>query len=336
MNRANGNSIGNQARVALESAARTSLYAPSVFNTQPWNWRIYGDVMELWADRTRQLEASDPDGNLLMLSCGAILHHARVALGAAGRAARVERLPDPERPDLLARVRLGAAIPVSPQTLSLADAIVHRRTDRRAFGARQVPAVILERLRLLAEQEGAGLHVVRPDQMAMLAVSADLATTAELDDPDYQVELRYWTSRPESSGDGVPLAAAVQPGLRRVPVRDFAPDVVGGMPAGEGRDEGASYVVLFGVGYRPIDLLRGGEALSALLLTATAEGLATAPLSDAVEVTWPHHLLRYLVSDLGEPYVVVRLGYVDSADPLPPVPRRAAVDVIAVHDQEQK
>ena len=102
------------------------------------------------------------------------------------------------------------------------------------------------------------------------------------------------------------------------------------MAAGAGRDRGAVFVIVFGIGYRPIDVLHGGEALSALLLKATVEGLATAPLSDAVEVTWPRHLLRHLVSGLGEPYVVVRVGYAATAEPLPPTPRRDPAEAIEI------
>ena len=69
---------------ALEAAARAAQHAPSVFNTQPWAWRITGDALELWADTSRRLDAIDRDGRLLLLSCGAALHHARVALAATG------------------------------------------------------------------------------------------------------------------------------------------------------------------------------------------------------------------------------------------------------------
>jgi hypothetical protein len=88
--------------------------------------------------------------------------------------------------------------------------------------------------------------------------------------------------------------------------------------------------VIFGMTDRPIDLLRGGEAMSALLLSGTAEGLATAPFTDAVEMGWPRRLVQDLLSGVGEPYVVVRLGYVESDDPLPPAPRRAPADVINI------
>jgi nitroreductase len=320
----------SEATTQLEAAARASLHAPSVFNTQPWSWRVAGDTMELTADADRQLETVDPDARLLLISCGAALHHARTALAAAGWTATVERLPDEQRPNLLARVRLGAAAPAGPEAQRMAAAITRRRTDRRAFGDRVVSEETLARLRRFVEFEGAYLHVVPQDQIPVLAITTERAAGAELDDPDYRAELEHWTNRPQWRGDGVPPETAVQPGLRRVPVRDFVPEGATGLPVGEGVDKGAAYVILFGMTDRRADLLRGGEALSALLLLATAEGLATAPLSEAVEVAWPRHLLQGLLSGVGEPYLVVRLGYPVSREPLPAAPRRSPAEAIRV------
>jgi hypothetical protein len=100
-----------------------------------------------------------------------------------------------------------------------------------------------------------------------------------------------------------------------VPVRDFDPEGRHAMVAGAGRDQGAAYVIVFVPNTGPWIFCTVAR-LSALLLKATAEGLATAPLSDAVEVTLPRHLL----AGPGEPYVVVRIGYADSTEPLPPTP----------------
>jgi hypothetical protein len=191
---------------------------------------------------------------------------------------------------------------------------------------------MLTRLRRFVESEGAYLHVVPQDQVAMLAASTERAAGAEHDDPAYRAELGHWTNRPQWHGDGVPPTTAVQPTLRRVAVRDFTPEgATAGLSAGSGVDKGAAYVIVFGTGDQPADLLRGGEAVSALLL-ATAEGLATAPLSEAVEVTWPRHLLRGMLSDLGEPYLVVRLGYRADTTPLPQVPRRAPAETITIQE----
>jgi nitroreductase len=316
----------------LEQAARAAQHAPSVFNTQPWRWQITGRTMELFADPDRRIESIDPDGRLLLLSCGAALHHARVALNAAGWAARVERLPDPERPELLARITLGGNVPPDPENQRMAAAMPRRHTDRRAFGDRAVPEQELTKLRRFVEYEGAYLHVVRPDQVATLAIGSELAGNAELNDPAYRADLARWTNRPVQAGDGVAPDTAVQPDLRRVPLRDFFPEDGAGLEAGAAHDRGAAYVVLFGNGDGRLEVLHGGEALSALLLLATADGLATAPLSDAIEVAWPRHLMRSLLADVGEPYLVVRLGYVPSEQAVPASPRRAPHDVITFTD----
>ena len=322
----------SRAVAALEAAARAALHAPSVFNTQPWHWRITGETLELYADRDRALQATDPDGRLLMLSCGAALHHARVTLEADRWTVSVERLPDGDSADLLARITAAGIEKTDEQAERMAAAITSRRTDRRAFGDRAVPERLLVELRQVVEAEGAYLHVVRRDQMPMLATSTNRAADTETNDPAYRAELEHWTNRPEGSGDGVPAATAVQPVPRRVPVRDYAPGGTAGLAAGEGFDLGAAYVVLFGRTDQPTELLRGGEAMSALLLTATAEGLATAPLSDTTEVEWPRRLLRGLLADVGEPYLIIRLGYSDAAVPLPNAPRRQPGDVIQVDE----
>lgn len=321
-----------EARVALESAARASLRAPSVFNTQPWKWRIAGDVMELSADPSRRLGVTDAEGCLLLLSCGGALHHARVALAAAGWEVEVERLPDERRPDLLARLQVAGRIEAAPLEASLAAAISRRRTDRRPFGERTVTVETMARLIALAEAEGARLHQVPDDRVPELAVAVDEAADVEYFDPAYRSELTRWTHRPAWTGDGIPPTTAVGPGHRRVPARNLLPGGSPGLLAGAGEDEGAVFAVLFGDDKRPISLLRGGEAMSALLLQATVEGVSTAPISEAVEVAWPRRLLRRLLPDGGEPYLVVRLGYADSDEVLPVSPRRVPTDMIRIDD----
>lgn len=176
----------------LEAAARQSLHAPSVFNTQPWRWRVTSTALELRADPSRQLATTDPDARLLTLSCGAALHHARVSLTAAGWAVTVERFPEPDDPALLARLRTTGPADLDVAAGRLVDAIPRRRTDRRAFGDPPVPEALLSGLRAAVEAEGALLHVVRPDQMPMLAVSTARAAGAE-------------ARRPGVPGGAVPL-----------------------------------------------------------------------------------------------------------------------------------
>jgi hypothetical protein len=320
------------ARTALEVAARISLRAPSVFNTQPWKWRLVGDALELSSDPDRRLGVTDAEGRLLLLSCGGALHHAQVSLAAAGWHTDTHRFPEQQRPDLLARICVTGPAEPDAEAGPLTAAISRRRTDRRAFGDRPVPEETLTRLRRLVEARGAYLHVIPDDRVPELAIAVDEAADANYFDPAHRSELTGWTHRPAWTGDGVPPNTTVQPSLRRVPVRNFLPDGSAGLLPGADHDEGATYVIIFGTTDHPVDLLRGGEAMSALLLGATAEGLASAPISEAVEVAWPRRLLSRLLSGIGEPYLIVRLGYVEAPDAVPPTPRRSPADVISIEE----
>src|SRR5690348_10546727 len=77
--------------VLAGAATAAARYAPSILNTQPWRWRVHPDRLELFAEPSRQLSVTYPDGRLLMLSCGTVLHQACVALAAQGWTARVVR-----------------------------------------------------------------------------------------------------------------------------------------------------------------------------------------------------------------------------------------------------
>jgi hypothetical protein len=119
--------------------------APSIHNSQPWRWRVEPRTVRLYADLRRWLPVTDQDGRDLMLSCGAALHHLRVALAASGIAARVRRLPDPDEPELLAVLALDPDALAEPG-LGSVEPLGLRRTDRRRFNPWPVPAQFLDQL----------------------------------------------------------------------------------------------------------------------------------------------------------------------------------------------
>jgi hypothetical protein len=53
-----------EVRAALEAAARASLRAPSVFNTQPWKWQLTGEALQMSSDPERRLGVTDAEGRL--------------------------------------------------------------------------------------------------------------------------------------------------------------------------------------------------------------------------------------------------------------------------------
>lgn len=328
--RGSGAAVSAQSRL-LARAAVAALGAPSILNTQPWHWRIGGDEAELRADRSRQVVSIDPAGRLLTISCGFALHYARTALNAAGYEVDIAYLPVDADPDLLATVRIRGAVPARADSVRQFRAMAVRRSDRRPFDARTVRDDLLLRLRDAAESHGAHLHLPRAEQLVAITVAAGRAATVELDDPRYHRDLSTWVGSARDSGDGVPSDTAAPPAARPVPIRDFTatgPETASIFDHLELGDAAARYAVLFTDGDEPRDWLTAGEALSAVLLTATADGLSSSMLSDLVEVGSSREVLRDLLGHVGYPMIVIRVGYPAAAGEPATAPRRAAHQMI--------
>jgi hypothetical protein len=316
---------------ALIAAAVAAGHAPSILNTQPWRWRLESGRLELFAERSRQLPVTDPLGRMLMISCGAALHHARTALAAVGLSAHVTRLPDPDQPDLLAIVTVTGPAPVSEAATRLAEAIPVRHTDRRPVSETPLPDAYLNAIAAAARAE-AGLHILASGQVPDLAAAVHRATAVQADDERVGTELAYWTGTSAPTGTGIPAEALPDRHAQTtVPGRNFGR--TGTLPIGSGHDRAAVYALLFGAADDAVSWLRSGEALSAAWLTATTLGVSVVPLCDVVEVAYTRQTLRWLLAGLGCPHLVLRLGIADT-EPAGCVrtPRRATTPVDASTD----
>jgi nitroreductase len=314
---------------ALSRALTSAVRAPSVYNCQPWRWRIgaTGEV-DLFADSDRHLIAIDLDERDLLLSCGAALHHLVVALAGQGWSARVDRFPDPENRLHLARILPSTTAP-PPETVALARAIPLRRTDRRRFS--DVP--VEESLRTILIEDAArlrtGLHVAAGDAargrlIEIIAASGSL----QRQQAGYAAELARWNSRYAHSSDGidpgtVASGEVAHPG--EVPMRAFTQGGLAQSPHSFSHADAALLMVLCGPRDDRDSALRAGEAASAVLLAATNMGLATTPLSQPLEVAQTRASIRdHIVGPQLFPYLILRIGWAQpGCDALPPTPRRS-------------
>jgi len=317
-----------QPATALSTAVTIAGLAPSIHNTQPWHWQISSASVDLWAERRRQLAATDPAGRLLTISCGAALQHAQTALAAQGYSSIVLPFPDPAHPDHLARLTLTEPIPVTAAAMRLYHAIALRNTDRRAGRPKPVDDNALLRIILAVQYEGCFLHPLRPDQVARLAVAVASAQDAQAADPAWRAEIARWSGGTRPSDTGVPGANI--PDHRphtTVPLRDFGHP--GTLPVGDGHDGSATYAILYGAVDEPVDWLNAGRALSHAWLTATDAGIAVMPVSAAVEVPAARQALHRLLPCFGYPFLVVRLSEADERRTPPPTPRLPARQVVS-------
>ena len=325
-------------REVFEEAATAGGFAPSIHNTQPWHWRVHRDALELWSAPQRQLTETDPDGRMMLISCGAAIHHALVALTALGHPGTVALVPDPARPGLLARVTVTAERPPNPTDMRLYQTIAIRHTDRRPVTDEPVPATALDAVAAAVaagnahplNPPGAHLHVLHRDQVIELAAAASYAQAAENADEALSAELGYWVGGARPAGAGVPDANL--PGATpqtTVPGRDFGHS--GSLPISAAHDTAASY----GLIYTDVDDASGwliaGQGMSAGWLAATQLAISVLPLSAVIEVTVTRLRLQQMITTGAYPQLVIRLGNsepnVGGPRPTPRLPSNQTIDV---------
>lgn len=300
---------------ALLAAA---VQAPSSHNTQPWLFQVEEGAIHLLADRTRALPVNDPEDRELTISCGCALLNLRVAAAAAGVRAACRLLPDDEAEDLLATVHLAAGADAAGDA-ALADGIGRRRTLRKRFDDRAVPAAVLRDLSRAVEEEGAWAVVVdNESQRQAVASLVSEGDAMQWSSPHWRRELAQWM-HPRRRGDGLALAGIAAP-LAQVVVRTV--DMGTGVGAKDhALAENSPLLLAIGTaGDSTVDWLRAGQALERLLLVACGHGLQAGYLNQPLQLPALRHRLQHLLGHDGFPQLLLRLGYCD--EPGEAAPRR--------------
>ncbi|GIF26505.1 hypothetical protein BJ973_000950 [Actinoplanes tereljensis] len=151
--------------LALADAAATAGYAPSIHNTQPWRWRLTGTTLDLHLVRSRIPPGTDPDARLATLSCGAALHHARIAMAAHGWQITVNRMLRGADRDLLARLHVHRRAPVDLTSAKLLRAVPTRQIIRRPGVDTTVTREALTAITTAVEAEDTRLYEMRAGQL---------------------------------------------------------------------------------------------------------------------------------------------------------------------------
>lgn len=301
--------------------------APSKHNSQPWRFDVTADALDVWADPSRRLPASDPLGRELVLSCGGAVEAAVVAARATGAALSVTAWPQGPTGPVARLAESGRVVPSADDRARL-DAVRARRTDRGPLDAGPLPASLPFLLQDVAAVHGCELRLVRSEgeirALARLVEQAD-RQLARL--PEVAQELREWVrGRGDAREDGVPATASrgvhssyTAPFVQR----DFSDPQVD--PAHERPgDDNPLVAVLCTPGDTPLHWLEGGRALMAVLLEVTLSGGAASFLNQPLEAPGLRDVLTDELALTGHPQVVLRIGV---GGEVPSVPRRDLAEV---------
>nr|WP_221380737.1 nitroreductase [Actinoplanes polyasparticus] len=315
----------------LQLAAEAGIRAPSMHNSQPWQFRLHDGAIEVLADPSRQLAVADWSGWAARLACGAATYNARLVLAVHGRPAEVRLRPDAAQPSLIARLAPGRERPPSYAEQDLYAAIPRRHSNRQPFWPDPVPAEARVRLIEAATSESAWLDLLVG--MTALTGFAEIAGSADRvlrRDGRYQAELIGWTHAGQAP-DGVPVTA----GAPLAEPQDLLPQrTFGDRRRAPGRDyEPEPLIGILGVpGDWAADQITAGQALQKVLLTATDAGLSVSMISQPIEVPAARDQLRRSLGRTGYPQLALRIGY---GTPSTATPRRSVTDVLLPRTSEE-
>ncbi len=316
---------------ALSMACR----APSIHNSQPWHWVFDGRALHLFIDRRRLVSVADRSGREAVLSCGAVLDHARIAMEAAGWGSKVERFPDPNSHDHLATIEFHPRNSVTEEQRNRAEALLQRRTDRLplrrpSYWTRFVPV-----LQKAVEDSVVMVDEISDDARPRLARASHLTADLRHGDASYETELHCWTA-PFALYEGIPPEnLATAPEASHVDVeRDFPAVSTVDRRRNDDADWSRILVVSTSDDSR-MSVLLSGEALSRVLVECTTAGMATCTLTHMIELDESRDIIRGLITHPGEPQALVRVGIAPPMEILPAAtPRLPLAEVLEIRTLE--
>jgi nitroreductase len=312
----------------IEDAVGSACRAPSLHNSQPWQWVFSDGELRLFLDPSRVMD-SDQSAREALIGCGAALDHLRVAMAAAGWRAHVDRFPNSDNPNHLASIGFTPIEFMTERDRRRASAILERRTDRLPFSAPTDWQSFEPVMSSGVDGSAVHVHMIPEDLRPRLVEAGQMAESLRLSDSAYHDDLHWWTA-PFEEEEGIPHSALVSAAESdRVGVGRAFPAVHRPERRTEISEDDAMILVLSTDHHERADALASGEALSAVLLECTIAGFATCPVTHLTELEETRDLLRSLMNHDAVPQVLVRVGVVPVAEKAPkPTPRRPLSEVL--------
>lgn len=297
----------------LKFLARLGSFAPSSHNTQPWQFKISDNVLELRANPQRRLPASDPKDREFYLSLGAALGNLKLAVEALGLSHELQDF-DPNEPRVIARFifRDLATQSFDEETL---QAILKRHNNRFPFEARAVPESFLETAQKLAPPATAAVTIISDEQTKReIQKIVTESITAAFNDRGFVHELSRWM-RPslKKYRDGMPgynlgmpwLVSLIFPWiLRHLNVSQSQKKMH--MPLLE---QAPVYLILSSNEDVPAGWLRVGEIFERIAIEAQKQNLKTGLLAAPIEIGEHPQKLQKVLGLAGRPQMFCRVGF---------------------------
>ncbi|SIN60678.1 Nitroreductase family protein [Parasphingorhabdus marina DSM 22363] len=319
------------AEPALRDFVRYATLAPNSHNTQPWEFRLGADRVEILPDLARNCPVVDPDDHHVFVSLGCAAENLLVAANARNRAG--EAVVNLDGTSATARITLGNGAGIDRE---LCDAIPRRQSTRSEYDGQPVSREELAALESAATMPGVNTFFIT-DRGKMDGVLDYVieGNSAQIDDPAFVEELKNWIRfNPEAAvetNDGLFAACSGNPTLptwlgRFMFDRFFTRDAENDKYAKQVRSS-AGIVIFVAEKEDQEGWINVGRSFQRFALQATALEIRHAHLNMPIEVAHIRpEFARWMGIPGRRPDLIIRFG---KAPPLPMSLRRPVKEVIA-------
>jgi hypothetical protein len=298
--------------VKMRELVRMATLAASGHNTQPWQFAIAENAIEIHPDYHRRLPIVDPHDRELWMSLGCALENLLIAARAAGYAPEVT-YPDPTT-DFI-RVRLPAD---TAQISPLLATIPLRQNTRSEYDGQLIKSSALKQVEGLPLEPGVVLRfVLNPTELKTVVEYVDRGNLSQYADKAFIDELIYWLRFNQKEAlatlDGLYSACSGNPQVPRWLGKMF---VAGTKPQQQADADNKKLrsspgaVVIASESDDKTAWVRTGQVYERLALQMTALDLKSAFLNQPIEVATIRGQFQQAIG-LGRalPQLLIRFGY---------------------------
>ncbi len=313
----------------IEDIVAYGLLAPSSHNSQPWKFKVEGNIIKIVPDYARSLPYSDRFNRELFISLGCVWANCEVAAKHFGYSVKSEVLPEDEIEDVA--IKITCTKGKSGKNDELFTAITERKTNRFPHTDEKLSKSIISACSGQKFDKNMSVHIITNSEQIKAAadIAADVAGFV-FADPVFKKELQEWL-RPVSTKekDGIALFDAGVPAKITEMIVKNITQADPKEEAERDRKTVQSSTGLF-VLTAPDDSkeswLRAGRAVEYCWLTLTNFGISVAPMGGFVEHPIANQQLMKLLKTKKHPLFFARIGY--AKEPTHVSPRRPLEDVL--------
>ena len=315
--------VDGTCREKLAFLIRYALLAPSTRNTQPWQFVIAPQAVEIHLDTTRWQRVADSDRREMFISLGCALENLLIAATHFGYRTAADYLSGVDERTPVVRVRFEGVgrLPAAPPDPRF-KVLTHRRTHHGSYDGAPVEAEHLEALHDACTEPGMSVHWITSDegraQVDALVMRADAVL---LSNPDYRHELG------ELIGSGVFGAPWLLAAVGRFAVAHLMSAASFSKADHKAlMSSPAIGVICAHANSRPAQV-RAGQVLERIYLAATIRGLSLQPVSQLLQLPETADAVAAMLPDHAcVPLQPFRLGH--ASPPRVHTPRRPLEEVL--------